>query len=568
VLTRRGPKETTTSECDSRTKVRPSKRTSVALIGAATLICAAAAAAVGLVVNQRTARPWTVRARADAPGASVSHAQWAVTLSSQGPLGSWLTLARPAEPNASWRNALADLSKQSGISAGDPVHVALSRGTLGRGGALLAHTLDRPVPRGVTATLAYFVPSQHAWEAVPTILSSDRRTLVAQVHHFSIWDDLEYIAGSLFDTRVSPPTCEQPRPGWVGSVVYLDDKNGPLRWCVGHDPNDPAVLVVKVKVNRSYGVAVHTAVRPKWVYSSVFGQGSEDFEKNLLARAASIPDNIRNVFGGEVPVMGGEEADFGFTEAQVRGLAGRPLIRVSPDAKDAVVGLTFKALKELALDDGESLGKPGAYIAALSAVGQCDGAIVGSVEHKDWLAAVQGGKGCLQDADKAIAEAAASALAGALPKVAPEAIGKAVGKAVGRLAVAWLSGEAFQIGISWTLDRHLEGSAFELSVFPVVQPGHRVASATKLKSSGEASASPSTTNTGQGASSTTGGSSAAAPSCSDWLEMGSSARYAAVARMQAAHHDSFPVGVAYGSVRLFCLVYPGHTIDGVYDGNL
>ncbi len=58
------------------------------------------------------------------------------------------------------------------------------------------------------------------------------------------------------------------------------------------------------------------------------------------------------------------------------------------------------------------------------------------------------------------------------------------------------------------------------------------------------------------------------PTCTHWLQLPRPTRLAAVARMQAAHHDRYPLLVAYGSVRLFCAVYPDHTIDGVYDGNL
>ncbi len=76
---------------------------------------------------------------------------------------------------------------------------------------------------------------------------------------------------------------------------------------------------------------------------------------------------------------------------------------------------------------------------------------------------------------------------------------------------------------------------------------------------------PPTTTTSPAPTTTQTGS---APSCIEWLQMSLSARYAVVASMQAAHHDTFPLGVAYGSVRLFCAIHPNYPIDGVYNGSL
>jgi hypothetical protein len=93
--------------------------------------------------------------------------------------------------------------------------------------------------------LAYFDPRLRTWVAVPTTLSGDRQTLSATVHHFSVWDTIDYGVGWLLDTRVSAPKCDGPVPSWIShdkGVVYVDDENTPLRWCVGHDPKNPATL--------------------------------------------------------------------------------------------------------------------------------------------------------------------------------------------------------------------------------------------------------------------------------------------------------------------------------------
>jgi hypothetical protein len=69
-------------------------------------------------------------------------------------------------------------------------------------------------------------------------------------------------------------------------------------------------------------------------------------------------------------------------------------------------------------------------------------------------------------------------------------------------------------------------------------------------------------------SSTTQTQTGGVPTCIQWLQMSMSQRDAAVSSMQAAHHDSLPVGVVYLSVRAFCAIYPNDSIDGVYNGNL
>jgi len=72
---------------------------------------------------------------------------------------------------------------------------------------------------------------------------------------------------------------------------------------------------------------------------------------------------------------------------------------------------------------------------------------------------------------------------------------------------------------------------------------------------------PSTTSTGPAESSS-------APTCAAFQAMSVSQREQAIVVMQAAHHDTTGAVVAYGSVELFCHVYPDQTIDGVYNGSL
>jgi hypothetical protein len=347
------------------------------------------------------------------------------------------------------------------------VHVSLRRGRLDSRGALLRRGLPSAVPRGATAALAFYDVKHDAWRAVPTQLSKDRRVLTAHVKHFSVWDDIVYGVSWLLDTRVDAPQCQMPTPAWVESTTFVDDKNAPLRWCAGHDPHDASVLVVKVAVNRSYGVAVSPATKPKWIYSDLFGDGPEDFIANVFARAYQVPDKVRGTFGGELPLMGGQQADFGFTEAQVRGHPEHALVHVSPDVKNAVAGFTYSALVDGGgLGDG-ALGKQIAAIVTFVAVAQCEGEIGKPLLEHHWARAAKGALTCLTAHSKEIGLAAASALAKALPKENPKSIGKLAGKIGGKLWQVWAASAIFRLG-TWFADRHLIDAAFDMHVFPTI----------------------------------------------------------------------------------------------------
>jgi len=63
-------------------------------------------------------------------------------------------------------------------------------------------------------------------------------------------------------------------------------------------------------------------------------------------------------------------------------------------------------------------------------------------------------------------------------------------------------------------------------------------------------------------------STSTAPTCSAYKQMSDPQKENAIVAMEAAHQDKTAPLLVRGSVYLFCLVYPQHTIDGVYDGSL
>lgn len=143
----------------------------------------------------------------------------------------------------------------------NPVKITLQHAKLD-GLGIIKLSRAEPVPPGTDATLAYFDTETKRWEPVPTKLARDRRTLTAQVDHFSIWDDLAATFGTLLSTRVDQPVCDGILPSWARKVRVIDDANTPLRWCSGTDPDHPGRLQVKVAVNRGYGFLVNSAVVP------------------------------------------------------------------------------------------------------------------------------------------------------------------------------------------------------------------------------------------------------------------------------------------------------------------
>lgn len=368
----------------------------------------------------------------------------------------------------------------------------------GPSGATIQSRLASPVAPGGRPVLAYFDPRLRTWVAVPTSVSADRQTVSATVHHFSVWDTIDYGVGWLVDTRVSPPKCDGPAPNWVSrdnGVVYVDDKNAPLRWCVGHDPKNPSTLVVKVIMNRSYGTALYPATKPLWTYDSLFGAGPQGFFTSLLARSLTVPPAIRGAFGGQLPLVPGIEVDLGFTEAQVRSSGGAPLIHVGRDFSNALAGLLYSAIDKTAGLGEDLTGKQVAAIAAYVAIAQCEGDIGRPIARRDWSEAAKGIIACLAADPKATTKLLAAALPSVFPKADPKSLGKLAGKIGGKLLLVAAAAAFFDTS-TWIADQHLEQAAFDLSVFPVihVSPKPRPAPAATTTTTMAAPSPPATSN--------------------------------------------------------------------------
>jgi hypothetical protein len=342
------------------------------------------------------------------------------------------------------------------------VLIGLADGRLSGAGVTLTRRLDAPVPSGSRAALAYYDGGRDAWTAVPTRLSTDRTTLTATVGRLSYWtdllDDVSVGIGAALGTRGSAPDCSPDVPAWLKpeDTAFLDGETAPLRWCRGRDPRDPALLVVKVRVDRGYGMALAAAATPERVSDSQFASGPEDVLVNVMTGALRLPQD----FGRGVLVLpGGTEAELTFSEEAVRTAGGTPLIRVEPAAEFMLAGLTYAAITELD-PDGD---RPAAMLAALVGTAQCRGDIVGSIAADNPLEAAASARMCRAGHTDEIADDLAAALLRVRQGGRATPPGASARSTERRLWQVWAAGVPFGVA-TWFADRALPPAAWTFQI--------------------------------------------------------------------------------------------------------
>ena len=400
----------------------------------------------------------------------------------------------------------------TGVVAGVPIQVE-APGTGDDAKFKLTRTYAAPVPDGVAATWAFYNEGLGTWQAVPSTLSKDRRTVTAVVDHLSWWDDLVsgtqdamagfrdavvaaggkvkdvagdiatnaaalsqnaqalftegaewlfWAVGALFDTRVDAPRCRGPVPDWVGDTVVMDDHpNNPIRWCVGHDVKRPELLVVKARVNRGFGYGFVTTAAPEWTYNSTDPDGTFDV---LLDTVGSLDKTLSGsvhalMFGGNL-VGPGKEVSFGFTEDEVRSQDpnGDPLVELMlPDA----IGFLFSVAGELSYQQASM--KAEGWVATVIAVASCTKAIR---DRDDVAGMARALLTCLGTADEQIARTVATTLTdmGYDPRKSGKKAGTLVGRATVILAIV---GPLFS-SFNYFAERETASAARQAHIFPTV----------------------------------------------------------------------------------------------------
>lgn len=406
---------------------------------------------------------WRVSVPATDPAAAASSHGWSVELGAPAAAGELVLGSAPVTADHPAAIGLAEAVAPVGGRAGEPVEIILPEADVPAEGVTISRRLDRPLAADERGHLAYWDERSGLWTPVPTTISSDRLTLTATVDHLSWWDDFVYGIADVFAERVDAPTCDGAPPEWVDDVIFLDDRNGPVRWCAGRDPQRPDVLVVKLALNRAYGGAVTTAVPADWTWNAVFPSGGpSDVLTQLYTGALLLP----GIAQGSLLVPGGREAHFGFTEDQVRRAGTRPLVTVAADPAFVVAGLTLDALL------GSTEDGVGAAVVTMVAAADCTSAFAGTVSALDWPGAASAALGCLTDQREALVQAQARLLAEAVPDADPRELGKRAADLGRKLFYVWAAGKVFQLS-EWANDSQLVSAAWQFSAFPVALRAER-----------------------------------------------------------------------------------------------
>ncbi|CAM2746606.1 hypothetical protein [Skermania piniformis] len=187
-------------------------------------------------------------------------------------------------------------------------------------------------------------------------ISPDRRTATAPIDHLSgkqWWeigvDNAAHFITSLAGQRTAPPTCEaQPPPAWVDDVVFLDEQNAPLLVCIGADPNDSDIAVVKIRNNRGGAMVVTAPVTPAWASINLAGTPSiSQVFVDLLTQwteSLGVPA-VEQSRAWVLPPGGG--VDIGLTLDSLAGSGGIAPITADFNTSSAVYGMVWKALLDI-----------------------------------------------------------------------------------------------------------------------------------------------------------------------------------------------------------------------------
>ena len=383
-------------------------------------------------------------------------------------------------------------------------------GGMPAGGVRLTRTYAAPLPAGVEASFVYFDPTLRGWKLTESVLSADRRTLTAEVHHLSDWADIVfggpgpmevardslaaagatvvnaaargldqaaafqqsvqqafveglewgyYGVGAIFDVRVDRPQCKGKVPDWVlGAVEPAHDKNNPILFCVGRDPRRDDLIVIKARINRGFGFFARTAVEPDWIHNSTYDQGLVDSSLKIVAGLdRAFATKITEVTGGGRLVGPGEEIALGFTEDQVREAEGHPLLILSlPGPEGFLASVIAKQLVSSGLDASHSV------ITGVLTLATCVDDIA---KIRDNLLAIPAAAvSCLEANDDAVARKISLALVKNKHRTAKEA-GEIAGKAIARAAIYLaLVGPAFNI-LNWAAEHAVDEAIRSVSVF-------------------------------------------------------------------------------------------------------
>ncbi|KRF03247.1 hypothetical protein ASH00_15795 [Arthrobacter sp. Soil782] len=261
------------------------------------------------------------------------------------------------------------------------------------GGAEISFTLDEPLAEDRGAAIAHWNETSKRWDPVEAVLSEDRRTVTAEVTHFSQYGFFDYLFNAIGqvtgNAASSGVTCDQPIPSWA-DPQYFDDINSPVLWCGGKDANNADLLVAKLKMNRDTAAKVTIAIDPDWAWSDLWQGSPTD-----LATMAASAELSSNPFGKrEYLIQPFGELHFGFSRSALEDLYyggdNPPLIQVETGWFYSAAGLMWSQLGGMA--DGDS---PIAAISSTMAMLDCGQALLTANSSSNAVEGFRGTLACL-----------------------------------------------------------------------------------------------------------------------------------------------------------------------------
>ncbi|WP_159440912.1 hypothetical protein [Jatrophihabitans endophyticus] len=399
----------------------------------------------------------------------------------------------PTRITASQRTSLkAGAGRTGTLYVGQPVELS-TPAPIPRGGIRLTRRYATAVPAGLAASFVYWDTSLRGWHAVPSTLSGNRRVVTAVVHHLSVWTDVVgsvtgavggaahgalaavrhfgskaadwayYEVGKVFDTRVDPPTCTST-PSWVSSTTFIDTaRNNSLLFCVGHDPKNPDLLVVKARVNRGFAFTAKVGADHSWQYNSTSGSSPL---ADARAALGHLDDALSRTLDGlsppgQVLVGAGKELDLGFSADQVRNAdVGSAVVTFAPPTVDRFLISLVGSLIGDAISDAQQ-----GYTAGAIALAGCYDDVHDARGVDGFARAAQT---CLSSLDTS----AASALGNYLRVrrgLSDREAGRLAGRLVARVSVYLaLVGPVFST-MNFAAEQTLPASARTVTVFPTIE---------------------------------------------------------------------------------------------------
>jgi hypothetical protein len=159
------------------------------------------------------------------------------------------------------------------------------------------------MPLDLSVQLAYFDVRAGQWHVVPARVNARRKTISAQITHFSWWNPfswdwgsialrLDQRVGELRGARTAPAKCVSgvPVPDWARTLTH-NDADIQLRTCAeGQDGK----VVVQIVNNRPYGVTLRYGAPVAWGWhqtpaDSAGAVGSMMMDKLVTANELYVP---------------------------------------------------------------------------------------------------------------------------------------------------------------------------------------------------------------------------------------------------------------------------------------